>query len=132
MCDTCSCGSTTGRKFDPSKPVQLRNGNPVRVLAVDVKHPAWPMVVAVRKDNGDEVVGIRTSDGRFRLSGEHPMDVVNVPVKHKKYVIVTPEELRDGSVRYYGSITLHDTVESAVVAGRYREGSIVVPIEWEG
>lgn len=68
------------KPFDPTKPVQLRDGSPARIIAVDVKHRSYPIVAVYTSANGEEFCESFTSEGKFYRDGrEDNMDLVNVP-----------------------------------------------------
>lgn len=73
------------KSFDPTKPVQFRNGTPARILATDLKGER-PLAIAYEL-NGEESISRRNADGLFY--GDESVserDLVNVPVKTTKYM----------------------------------------------
>lgn len=66
-------------KFDPSKPVQTRDGRAARIVATDRKSNHYPIVAFV--ESGDEeYCHTYTTDGRYHFVGEEsPSDLVNLP-----------------------------------------------------
>lgn len=72
------------RKFDPTKPVQTRDGRKARILATDIKHEKYPISAAVTMGNGNEVVCAFSPDGCFHYERMHRNeDLVNIPEKVK-------------------------------------------------
>lgn len=67
------------KPFDPTKPVQLRDGSPARILAVDVKNSNYPIVAAYTSEHGEEICEMFTSEGNYYVKGDDNMDLVNVP-----------------------------------------------------
>lgn len=68
------------RTFDPSRPVQTRDGSPARILTMDADHPYHPIIALIRDARGWELPEQYTAKGRLRLSGdEDDMDLLNVP-----------------------------------------------------
>jgi hypothetical protein len=87
-------------KFDPTKPVQLRNGTPCRILATDLKG-RWPLAIAYTKRpllggaDPSEFTAMRTAEGRVLstpIAPDSPYDVVNVPqtFKHEVWINIYP------------------------------------------
>ena len=70
------------RPFNPNKPVQLRNGQPCRILCTNLKGRITPLVVAY--GNPEKVVN-RYPDGRMHRIGDSDADVVNIPEKRSKF-----------------------------------------------
>lgn len=66
-------------KFDPTKPVQTRDGLPARILAADLKG-RYPIVAVIGEGSNESVYC-------FAASGEYPgsqlgyKDLVNIPEK---------------------------------------------------
>lgn len=66
--------------FDPTKPVQTRNGRPVRILATDRKHGEYPIVGLITRPCGEEELETWTKDGKtIDATSSHRNDLVNVP-----------------------------------------------------
>lgn len=69
--------------FDPSKPVQTRDGRPARVLCTDASG-SYPIAALI---NGD--LRTYTSEGLFvEDCGEDTLDLVNIPEETVEYVNV--------------------------------------------
>jgi hypothetical protein len=69
--------------FDPSKPVQTRDGRPARILATDRKAPVGSplsIIALVENNHGYEFTAKYDTDGRARLSPSMS-DLVNVPMR---------------------------------------------------
>lgn len=66
---------------DLTKPVQTRDGRPVRILATDRKSPMRTHPILGLVDNGPntEDVVCWMPEGRYHESQEHHFDLVNVP-----------------------------------------------------
>lgn len=62
------------KKFDPSKPVQTRDGKKARIICTD-RYGMYPIVVLVT-ENGQENMYTVNSTGKFG-AGEY--DLVNIP-----------------------------------------------------
>jgi hypothetical protein len=66
--------------FDPSKPVQTRDGRPVEILRDNLNNDC-PILGIITHDNLDRVVLWR-KDGSYVLSGGGENDLVNAPDEH--------------------------------------------------
>lgn len=73
--------------FDPTKPVQTRDGRAARILTTDLKSADYSIVAAYLDGNGRELVNTFTANGSYWSDDrENPMDLVNVPERFKFYV----------------------------------------------
>jgi hypothetical protein len=83
------------KPLDLTKPVQMRNGTPVRILATDLDG-LCPVVGAYRSARtGKEVATTWTRDGRYLASqvGECFSDLVNVTTKRKLWLNVYSDDI---------------------------------------
>jgi len=65
--------------FDPTKPVQTRAGEKVRILATDLPGE-WPIVAAIIDDCDGYEITSYTASGKVFPDGENsPVDLVNIP-----------------------------------------------------
>src|SRR5215467_3030252 len=72
--------------FDPTKPVQTRSGLKVEILRSNVDNKKFPIVALVTID-GRQVAHTFGADGRWGVPyASNPMDLVNVPEKHVRWV----------------------------------------------
>lgn len=85
------------KPFDPTKPVQTRDGRKVRILDVNLKSNIGNIVAAIQRPGSDqENVRVLYADGHFSSSGsELPLDLVNV--RAKQTVTVYVSLFKDGS-----------------------------------
>lgn len=67
------------KQFDPTKPVQTRDGRPVTILAMGVDSPDGPIVALVTCPAGYVNAMHFYSDGRYLAGYDSPDDLVNVP-----------------------------------------------------
>lgn len=76
-------------KLDLTKPVQTRNGLPVRILATDLRSDC-PVVGLVSYPDFDSIE-TWTLDGKFAPddNDEYELDLVNVPVETRRYFPTT-------------------------------------------
>lgn len=65
------------REFDPTKPVQTKNGKSARIICTDLKD-SQPLVVLVSRENGKEDVETYTIKGKRFLIGDDPRDLINI------------------------------------------------------
>jgi len=78
--------------FDPSKPVQTRDGRPARILCTDVKNDQFPICAAFWR-NGVELADLFARDGKFYSDHECNSDLINIPEKRVGYVNVYPHRI---------------------------------------
>ncbi len=117
---------TMADKLDLTKPVQTRDGRPVRILANDMKADQ-PVVGVVTNNDGREFVAQWDVSGKFyqRSPHEGPTDLINVPPKPVKYyahVYRSPESgeptlgalSRDAAYPPQCDLTLLKTIELEV------------------
>jgi hypothetical protein len=75
----------TNKQFDPSKPVQTRDGRKARIVCTDRKSAYNISIIAlIQESNGFEFACGYFSDGRHEIGaggGEHKSDLVNIPEK---------------------------------------------------
>lgn len=72
--------------FDPTKPVQTRDGRKARILCTDLKGREPYTIVATHRNKSDEdveYVSTFTAEGRMFGSEQcNPNDLVNIPQRH--------------------------------------------------
>jgi len=96
--------------FDPTKPVQTRDGNKARIICSD--RLAGQSVVALIEHCGSEIIAWFYANGRSNSDNiDRPGDLVNVPEKHVRWVALY--RAPDGSFH----ATLHKSREAAVNHG---------------
>lgn len=65
------------KEFDPTKPVQTRDGRKARIICTDLKDTK-PLVVLVARENGIEDIQTYTMEGKFFCIGDDPRDLINI------------------------------------------------------
>lgn len=77
-------------KFDPTKPVQTRDGRKARIVCKDVKCPlGFHILALVERDSGMEEAVWFQSNGRAHRNGtEACNDLINIPEEHEGWVSV--------------------------------------------
>ena len=70
--------------FDPSKPVQTRDGRPARIICKD-RAGDFPIIALVTGFSGEEVVFATQLNGRFYDGQDHDYDLINFSEVTKKY-----------------------------------------------
>ncbi len=65
------------KEFDPTKPVQTRDGRKARIIFTDLK-ASQPLVVLVSRENGIEDIETYTIKGKRFLIGDDPRDLINI------------------------------------------------------
>lgn len=73
-------------KLDLTKPVQTRDGRPVRILCHDFVSPL-SIVYAVKNNDCSEFLSSCYPDGRVTLDHTTQRDLINVPPKPAKYYV---------------------------------------------
>lgn len=64
--------------FDPSKPVQTRDGRPARIICTDRQHAFYSIIALVQADEGYEEICAFAHDGRYASISEDQIDLVNI------------------------------------------------------
>jgi hypothetical protein len=72
--------------FDPSKPVQTRDGRKARIICTDLKHPEFPVIAVITDRYGNEFAVAYTKDGRWRNDTQDDSDLLNIPEKRVGWV----------------------------------------------
>lgn len=85
--------TTNTKPFDPTKPVQTRDGRKVRIICVDKVNTEYPIVALIKYDNYEQVICYdRNGD-----SGEQQLQLINIP-EQPKYRAWKPEEVPVGCI----------------------------------
>ena len=74
-------------RLDLTKPVQTRDGHPVRILCTDRKGSSNVVVGLVDRGDNVEVTMSWTEDGLYAVGGNSRNDLINVPPKPVKYYV---------------------------------------------
>jgi hypothetical protein len=79
------------KKFNPALPVTTRDGHPARILATDLKNPAFPIAAVMTDEDGvEKEVCTFTAEGRFAHDGhERDADLVNPPAIKNLWLNIT-------------------------------------------
>lgn len=88
------------QEFDPTKPVQTRDGRSVRILCTDRKgRNDYTIPALIMQESGFEATVTYKSDGTYvnNRGAPHSTDLINIPVVHKAYV----NFYFDGTLRGY-------------------------------
>lgn len=76
----------TTQQFDPTKPVQTRDGRKARIICTNIKG-MFPIAAVVAVGDKSEGVEQWCANGRKAFSSteynSNPTDLINIPVKHK-------------------------------------------------
>ena len=90
---------TTAKPLDFSKPVQTRNGIPVRILCTDRNHPEFTVVGLWMDEYKTEVVEYWTAEGDYWMqSTPHHLDLIQVP-QPRKHAELIKRWAEDDSMR---------------------------------
>ena len=91
--------STTAKPLDFSRPVQTRNGRPVRILCTDRKNDSFPVVGLWLNDYGVEVLDSWTARGKNTAhDAPHHLDLIQAP-QPRKHAELIKKWADDDSVR---------------------------------
>ncbi len=77
--------------FDPTKPVQTRDGRKARIICTDLRHPWYSMAVAIADENGLETISCYSKSGRWDERYDDENSLVNIPEKRKYWVVMAKE-----------------------------------------
>lgn len=118
--------------FDPTKPVQTRDGKPARILCTDFKSNDHdlPIAAAVMLEYGNEAVCFYTVSGLFHDNALFSsLDLVNVPVEHARefWVNFYPEKSHSATGLHCSKETAdkhgaHDRIACVKVSVTFKEG----------
>lgn len=75
----------TKKPFDPTKPVQTREGRPARIICTDRSHPDFPIIALVTGLDGRETFATFTTQGKFFALSESSLNLVNVPERKSRW-----------------------------------------------
>jgi len=67
------------KKFDPTKPVQTRDGRKARIICTDRDFDGYPIIALIRGTQGQEGFETYGIDGKASSFMEHELDLINVP-----------------------------------------------------
>jgi hypothetical protein len=74
--------------FDPTKPVQTRDGRKARIICVDRENSKYPIIALVKRQCGNSAEAVETykkdgsyymEDGPYFTEGSKAMDLINIP-----------------------------------------------------
>jgi hypothetical protein len=82
------------KKFDPTKPVQTRDGRKARIVATGLNCIQGSIVAVVTHQDGGEYASHFFDDGRYISGVEGDLDLVNVPEKRGLWVNFYPDQGR--------------------------------------
>lgn len=74
--------------FDPTKPVQTRDGRKARVICTDFRDPKRPIVAVITRAFAEDGEYLQTfkADGTDLSHDKSPDDLVNVPEKARVWI----------------------------------------------
>lgn len=102
------------KPFDPKGNVRTRDGRAVRVIATDVRGRFFPIVALVSDELGNETVHKFMADGRWHMeSRDHPLDLVNVPVRTSEFRAFADDGRGGGDRTYHVGGSSWDSLDSA-------------------
>jgi len=112
--------------FDPTKPVQTRDGRKAEILGTDFKSD-YPIAAVVTHRCGTQTVNSYTRDGHY-YANKTPCshDLINVPQKHKWWL-----NAYEGSDRIPGAGGIFTSREAADKSAKRDFGKRIACIEIE-
>ena len=78
--------------FDPTKPVQTRDGRKARILATDLIVTSYTLVGAIICSDGEERIYTFLPNGRTNNVDESRTDLINIPEKTVRFVNTYPDQ----------------------------------------
>lgn len=83
------------KPFDPTKPVQTRDGRKARIICTDRKSPSFPIIALIEAGSGREQFDSFSSEGKLG-TGQCDMDLINIS-EEPKWRAWKPEEVPVGA-----------------------------------
>jgi hypothetical protein len=119
--------------FDPTKPVQTRDGRKARIICTDRENVEYPIVALIASAGGEEIAATFTDDGRFYYAGrEDDDDLVNVPETTERSFAVYPSseggsvsEFTEEEVGRLSRDTCRPLLKMTFVDGKYRSCEVL-------
>lgn len=105
------------KPFDPTKPVQTRDGRPARIIATGVKSrdPSMSVVAILTEPDGMETLHTFNKNGFWSRDQFLPeIDLINIPEKREVWL----NKYSDGGMSTH--ITRNDADEQAKLVERYQ------------
>lgn len=120
------------KEFDLEKakagaPIITREGRNARIIG-EIKHPKYPLVVAVRNRNGDEEVFLCTNKGQNNLHQVSDEDLFMDSIVHKKYANLYFENIKEKYIVGEVCDTEKEAKSLSMTYGKYIK---TIEIEWE-
>ena len=110
--------------FDPTKPVQTRNGHKARILTTDLNN-SYPIIAAITEPPGIEFTYAYLSDGRAHRHGNSNCDLINIPEKITHFLNLYPEGEPTESLNVFAHTTLSDALHNGTTS---RLGTLEITI----
>ena len=112
---------------NPSKKVITRDGNSVRIVCTDRKHPTRPIIALVQIDKCKEAYSSYTEDGSWVDSTSSPDDLFFASVKKSGWINL----YRVDSITTLGAQVYNTEEEAKSVARNEFSYISTIKIEWE-
>lgn len=124
------------KPFDPTKPVETRNGQTVRIICTDAKSAMWPVVALVMdKETSLEQVHAFKANGQYHWHGSSSLDLINIPQKKSGWVNLWKVKEGQGQAGVSpGTIVYKDMRHALEARAAYSSGNDMVDtieIHWE-
>lgn len=89
----------TTKTFDPTKPVQTRDGRKARIICTDRKGTEYPIIALVEDEDGEEGDYAFSATGSYWDSGEEMVDdLINIPEREVLYANVYSDDESDTGI----------------------------------
>jgi hypothetical protein len=111
--------------FDPTRPVQTRDGREARIICTDRKG-RYPLICLVKEQDGTESCISNEVSGYSRDGHTSRFDLVNIPIKKEGWINVYPG--RNGWAPVVGT-QIHES--AAMAKASATSDAIQTHFEWE-
>ena len=96
------------KPFDPTKPVQTRDGRKARIICTDYKG-FKPIIAIITTEEDSESVFCYESNGRFTDPTKGELDLINIPERTSSWFNLYEPDLICGSYRSHEVANLRQT-----------------------
>ena len=115
--------------LDITKPVQTRDGNPVRLVCTDRKGK-YSLIGLVQKGAAETIHTWSTDGSRFDIPGTSDTDLVNAPIMHHGWINLFRNGPEDGDCCTSGPVWPNKY--AAELAGKAHQNFVAaIKVKWE-
>ena len=113
---------------NPSKKIVTREGKPARIICTDAKFEKYQVVALITEKDGQEILAILETSGKFSSGYNSHLDLFFAPEKHEGWLNI----YRSESGFYLRGNPYKSKEEAEEVAkANYKNFCTTVKIEWE-